>query len=158
MGHHCLCPTLDGAFQPTPDSFQQVSQQMCPAWHLCVPMPHDTGSPVPLYLAKGNEGCPGSCWRDGGLSSPDRQGWGWPVDGQAGWQHWRHSARISWEGDPGGMIYWDFIAVSGSTQLIFAHKISSHWFSEDPSSQGADHFHLPLPQAGFDGLSAPGIL
>lgn len=60
MGHHCLCHRLGEALQPTPDSSQQLSWQTCPAWLFCVPMPHDTGSAVPLYLAKGNEGCPGS--------------------------------------------------------------------------------------------------
>lgn len=82
-GHRCLCPRLEEIFQPTPDSSQQLSQQTCPAWHLCVPMPHDTSSAVLLYLAKGNEGCPGSCWRGGGLSATDHQGQGWLVDRQA---------------------------------------------------------------------------
>lgn len=70
----CDTCRLGEAFQPTLDSSQQLSRQTCPAWHLCVPMPHDTGSAVPLYLAKGNEGCPGSCWCGSGLSATDHQG------------------------------------------------------------------------------------
>jgi len=40
------------------------------------------------------------------------------------------------KGDPGGMIYRGFIAVSTSAWLICAHKISSRWFSRDPSCWG----------------------
>lgn len=83
-----------------------------------------------------------------GLVTGASRGQGWPAGGQAGCQHRWRNARISQEGDPGRMIYWDFIAVSVSSQLICTHKISSCWFSGDPCCQ----IRVPAPSLALDWL------
>lgn len=148
MGHPSPCCRPGEAFQPMLASFQQLPQQMCPAWHPHVPVSHEAGSAMPPFLAKGSKGCPGSCWCGGRLGDRGQQGQGWPAGGQASCQHWWRNARISQEGDPGRMIYWDFIAVSVSSQLICTHKISSCWFSGDPCSQ----IRVPAPSLALDWL------
>lgn len=135
-GQPSPCGRPGEAFQPMLSSCLQPPWQRCPAWHLRVPVLCDPSSAVLLCPDEGAEGCPGSCWHGSGLSVAGQQRQGWPAGGRAGCQRQRRDARISWEGDPGGMIYRDFIAASASAQLICSHKISSRWFSGDPSCWG----------------------
>lgn len=136
MGHPALHHRPGEASQPMLGSFPTASLANVPCQHLHVPVPCNANSAVPLSPVEGDKGCPGSHWCGSRLGAAGQQRQGWPAGGWEGCQHQRRDARISREGDPSRMIYRDFTAASVSARLICAHKISSRWFSGDPSCQG----------------------